>query len=57
MIARNPNEERTLYYSVGGEYLQWIDLDKSESITLYPDFFRTMDFENDREVKHFLSRD
>ena len=41
----------------GGEYLEWIDLEHSENITLYPDFYRTMDFENDREVKHFLSRE
>ncbi|MEE0957969.1 MAG: hypothetical protein UH734_07820 [Ruminococcus sp.] len=41
----------------GGEYLEWIDLDKSDNITLYPDFYRTMDFENDRAVKHFLSRE
>lgn len=41
----------------GGEFLEWIDLDKSDNITLYPDFYRTMDFENDREVKHFLSRE
>ncbi len=41
----------------GGEYLQWIDLDRSEKITVYPEFYRTMDFENDREVKHFVSRE
>jgi ADP-ribose pyrophosphatase YjhB (NUDIX family) len=40
-----------------GEYLEWIDLDKSDNITIYPDFYRTMDFENDREVKHFISRE
>ena len=114
LMARNPNEERVFYYSVGGrtgidceldrlaaihenffadddgvffhevscfftvkpnerllqikdgartdggpggEYLQWIDLDRSEKITVYPEFYRTMDFENDREVKHFVSRE
>ena len=107
LMARNPNEERAFYYSVGGrvrfrlaaihenfftdddgvffhevscffavkpnerllqikdgtqtdggpdgEYLQWIDLDKSDNVTIYPDFYRTMDFENGREVKHFIS--
>ena len=41
----------------GGEYLEWIDLDASENITVYPEFYRTMDFENDREIKHFISRE
>ena len=39
-----------------GEYLQWIDLDDYEDMTIYPPFFRTMDFENDTEVLHVITR-
>ena len=28
-----------------------------ENITVYPDFYRTMDFENDRDMKHFITRE
>ena len=38
-----------------GEYLEWIDMDNSDDVTVYPDFYRTVDFENDREMKHFIS--
>ncbi len=41
----------------GGEYPEWIDLDNSEDVTLYPDFFRTVDFEKDTAFRHFISRD
>ena len=41
----------------GGEYLEWIDLDDCDGVTIYPDFYRTVDFENDRETKHFISRE
>ena len=37
-----------------GEYLEWIDLDNSDNITLYPDFFRTADFENS-SIHHFVT--
>ena len=110
LMARNPNEERAFYYSVGidceidrlaaihenfftcdegvffhevscfftvkpnekllqipnghttdggpgGEYLEWIDLDDSDGLTIYPDFYRTVDFEKDREIRHFISRE
>ena len=40
-----------------GEYLEWIDLDNSNGVTIYPDFYRTVDFEKDTEVKHFITRD
>ncbi len=39
----------------GGEYLEWIDLDSCEDKTIYPDFFKTMDFTDDSEVKHFVN--
>ena len=41
----------------GGEYLEWIDLDDCGGVTIYPDFYRAVDFENDREIKHFISRE
>ena len=41
----------------GGEYLEWIDLDDSDGLTIYPDFYRTVDFEKDREIRHFISRE
>ena len=40
-----------------GEYLEWINLDDSEGVTIYPEFFRTVDFENGNEVGHFFSRE
>ena len=40
-----------------GEYLEWIDLDNSDGVTIYPEFYRTVNFENDVEVKHFVTRD
>ena len=40
-----------------GEYLEWIDPKQAKDVTIYPDFFRTVDFENDREVRHFITRD
>ncbi|MEE1262275.1 hypothetical protein [Ruminococcus sp.] len=49
LMAKNPNDKR--------EYLEWIDLDNSEGVTVYPEFFRTVDFENDREIRHFVSKE
>lgn len=40
-----------------GEYLKWIDLDNCDNITVYPEFLRTVDFEKDKEFKHFITRD
>lgn len=40
-----------------GEYLKWIDLDHCGDITIYPPFFRTVDFDADREFRHFITRD
>ena len=40
-----------------GEFLEWIDLDRDKDKTIYPNFFRTMDFQNAKEVRHFITRD
>ena len=39
-----------------GEYLEWIDLDHCEDITLYPEFLKTADLDDERSLKHFLSK-
>ncbi|MCC8101750.1 MAG: NUDIX domain-containing protein [Clostridiales bacterium] len=39
-----------------GEILKWIDLDNCEKITIYPEFFKTMDFTSN-EVEHFITRE
>ena len=39
-----------------GEYLEWIDLDNSEGITIYPEFYRDIDFDSNAQF-HFVSRD
>lgn len=39
-----------------GEYLEWVDLDNCAD-PVYPEFFRTVDFEKDREFRHFISRE
>lgn len=38
------------------EYLQWIDLDKLDGITIFPAFFATTDFTKEAGVVHFVSR-
>ena len=38
------------------EFLQWIDLDKLEGITIFPRFFTTTDFTKESGVVHFISR-
>lgn len=40
-----------------GEYLEWIDLDHCEGITLYPPFFRTMDFSDTSRVLHVIKNE
>ncbi len=42
---------------VDGEYLEWIDLDDCERKTIYPEFFRTLDFSKEMGVRHFVTRD
>ena len=39
-----------------GEYLKWIDLDNSDSVTLYPPFFRELDL-SDTAIKHYITRE
>ena len=39
------------------EYLQWIDLDHLEDITIFPNFFTTTDFTKEAGILHFVSRD
>lgn len=38
-----------------GEYLEWIDLDNSDGITIYPEFFRDADLESGT-ICHFVSK-
>ena len=40
-----------------GAYLEWIDLDNSGGVTIYPDFYRKKKKKKDREIKHFISRE
>ncbi|WP_294431240.1 NUDIX domain-containing protein [uncultured Treponema sp.] len=40
-----------------GEYLEWVDLNDCASKTLYPDFYKTVDFETKKDVLHFITRD
>lgn len=39
-----------------GEYLKWIDPDQYQG-PIYPEFFRTVDFSKDKEIRHFITRD
>ncbi len=39
----------------GGEYLEWIDLDNSSGITIYPEFLKTSDFTKDMGFRHFIT--
>lgn len=40
-----------------GEYLEWIDPDDCDGVTIYPEFFKTVDFEKETDVRHFVSRE
>lgn len=40
-----------------GEYLTWIDLKHSDGLTLYPAFIKTIDFDKETDVKHFVTRE
>ena len=40
-----------------GEYLEWIDLDNCENITIYPEFFKTIDLSDKTKPSHFVSKD
>ena len=37
-----------------GEYLEWIDPHTCEA-TIYPEFFRTIDFETDHDFRHIVT--
>ena len=39
-----------------GEYLEWIDLDNSADITLYPAFFRELDL-SDHSIKRYVTKE
>lgn len=39
-----------------GEYLEWIDMKNCEGKTIYPEFFKTVDFSKEREIMHFITR-
>ena len=40
-----------------GEYLEWIDMDNCYGKTIYPEFYRTVDFSKESGILHFISRD
>lgn len=40
-----------------GEYLEWIDLDEKIDFPIYPEFLRTVDFNGDSEIKHFVTEE
>lgn len=54
-LLQIPNGYRT-DHGPNGEYLEWIDLENCDDITIYPEFFKTVDFTKDREFKHFITR-
>lgn len=37
------------------EYLEWIDINNCEEITIYPDFYKTVNFEQDKSFRHFIT--
>lgn len=39
------------------EYLEWIDLDNLNGRTIYPEFYKDMDFNSISEVKHFVTKE
>lgn len=40
-----------------GDYLRWIDLDNCDDLTIYPPFFKTVDFSKETDVRHFVTRE
>lgn len=40
-----------------GEYLEWIDLDNLNGKTIYPKFYKDIDFNSVSEIKHFVDRE
>ena len=39
------------------EYLEWIDLDNCDNITIYPEFYKTWNFTEDMGIRHFITKD
>lgn len=39
------------------EYLEWIDLDNLNGRTIYPEFYKDIDFNDISEIKHFVNRE
>lgn len=39
------------------EYLEWIDLDNLNGKTIYPKFYKDIDFNSVSEIKHFIDRE
>jgi ADP-ribose pyrophosphatase YjhB (NUDIX family) len=40
-----------------GEYLTWVDMDACGDVSIYPEFFKTVDFFADNEIRHFISKE
>ncbi|MCH5296531.1 MAG: NUDIX domain-containing protein [Ruminococcus sp.] len=39
------------------EYLEWIDLDNLDGKTIYPEFYKDLDFNSISETKHIVNRE
>lgn len=39
------------------EYLEWIDLDNLGGTTIYPEFYKDIDFNSISEIKHYVDRE
>lgn len=55
-LLQIPDGHRT-DHGPAGEYLKWIDVKNCEGFTVYPEFFRTVDFGKETDVRHFVSRE
>ncbi len=40
-----------------GEYLEWIDLDNCEGMTLYPEFIKSLDLSSEGGCVHYITRE
>lgn len=50
------NGHRTTLGTAPDEYLEWVDLENTDNITIYPDFFKKVDLANTDEIKHFITK-
>lgn len=55
-LAAIENGRRT-DHGPAGEYLEWVDRKNSEGCTIYPGFFKTVDFSREQGVLHVLDRE